>query len=138
MQIKTRSVHLQVFLYSYCNCCLQTHEEVTHIHTEGLWLYAQLMYATPCFSPSRGCSVRHVYLPESGCCLKKVELANCVCLFPTACTAYSCVQMCLYLALYPLLKFVYVNLCVCVSVSVCVKGTQRQLNILIHNRLISG
>lgn len=31
--------------------CLQMHEGVAHItHTEGLWLDAQLMSATPCFA----------------------------------------------------------------------------------------
>lgn len=63
MKMKARSVHLQVFPYSYCNRCLQIHEEVTLIHTKGLWLDAQLMYATPCFALSRGSSLRHVPLP---------------------------------------------------------------------------
>lgn len=122
VQMKTSSVHLRVFLCSYCDCCLQTHEEVTEMHTEGLWLYAQLMYATPCFALSRGCSLRCMSLSESVCCLKKAELANSVRLFPSARTvAYSCVKMCLYLALYPLPK------CVCVSfyVGVCVCGGHR-------------
>ncbi len=46
--------------------CLQMHEEVTYIiHTEGLWLYAHLMYATPCSALARGRLLSSVYLSES-------------------------------------------------------------------------